>query len=186
MTKSVPKEKKVEKVNRFYPAEDVPKKLHRNKRTRAAKTRASITPGTVVVLLAGRFRGKRVVVLKTLASGLLLVSGPFKVNGVPLRRVDQAYVVATQTKVDIGKVAVPDHVNDEYFKRTQKARKQKTEGEFFEEKKEKKVLPEDRKADQKAVDAALIAAVKGVPHLQDYLHAKFSLTNGQYPHLMQF
>ena len=89
----------VTKGSRFYPAEDVPKPLVNRKHAHPAKLRSSLQPGTVVILLAGRFRGKRAVFLKQLASGLLLVSGPFAVSGVPLRRVNQAYVIATSTKV---------------------------------------------------------------------------------------
>lgn len=97
-----------EKAPRLYPADDVKVHSKRAKTLRKAGLRSSITPGTVAILLAGRFKGKRVVVLAQLPSGLLLVTGPFKVNGVPLRRVNQAYIIATSTKVTLPLPPLPE------------------------------------------------------------------------------
>ena len=105
------KEAKITKSTRWYPAEDAPEPRQKGPRQPAKSARKSITPGTILILLAGRFRGKRVVFLKQLESGLLLVTGPYKINGVPLRRVNQAYVIATSTKVDISSVQVRRHSN---------------------------------------------------------------------------
>ncbi|XVE96117.1 hypothetical protein REPUB_Repub02eG0193600 [Reevesia pubescens] len=175
-----------EKPPKFYPADDVRKPLLNKRKPKPTKLRASITPGTVLILLAGRFMGKRVVFLKQLPSGLLLVTGPFKINGVPLRRVNQSYVIATSTKVDISGVNV-EKFDDKYFAKEVEMKKKKGEGEFFEaEKEDKKKLPDDKKEDQKAVDASLIKSIEGVPDLKAYLAARFSLKSGMKPHELVF
>eukprot|EP01137_Pigoraptor_chileana_P009314 Opistho-2@57356 len=171
---------------RFYETDDVSKPLPNRKNVTPAKLRSSITPGTVLVLLAGRFRGRRVVFLKQLPSGLLLVNGPFKVNGVPLRRVNQSFVIATSTKVDISGVKVNEKLTDDYFRRPKQDKKKKSAGEFLEKTEEKKVVADSRKADQKEADKALLEIVKKQPLLAAYLGSRFSLKQGQFPHELKF
>merc|ERR1719159_1722812 len=140
---------------------------------KAPKLRASIKAGQVVILLQGQFRGKHAIVLKQLEkSGMLLVSGPYGLNGVPLRRVNQRYVIATSQNVNVAGVDV-SNVTDEYFKRAAEKK-----GEFS-EKSAKPVVSSARKATQKAVDAALTKAIGGDAIFKKYLRSKFALSNSQ-------
>ena len=176
------------KVGKYYAPDDVTVRKKRNHKPKSAKLRASITTGTVLILLAGRHRGKRVVFLKQMPSGLLLVTGPFKTNGVPVRRVNQAYVIATSTKVEgiDSAVAAVNDKDDSYFKRSAQPVDDK-EQEFLDAGKVPAVsIADDRKALQTAVDNVVSAAVAKVDKLNDYLHARFSLSKGDAPHEMVF
>jgi large subunit ribosomal protein L6e len=99
-----------------------------------AKPRASLAPGSILIILAGRFRGKRVVLLKHLKEGTLLVTGPFKINGVPLRRVNARYVIATSHKIDlkgIDEKVLEKVAGADYFTKDKASEKKKSEEAFF-------------------------------------------------------
>jgi len=125
-----------------------------------------------------------VIGLKQLQSGLLLVTGPYKINGVPLRRINQAYVLSTSTRIDVSKIDV-SAIDDAFFAKSIQSKTAKKED--FLGKEEKKVeLPAIRKTEQARVDGALKPLIAAIPTLSHYLNAKFTLTNGQKPHLLKF
>ncbi|ODV88172.1 hypothetical protein CANARDRAFT_193840 [[Candida] arabinofermentans NRRL YB-2248] len=170
---------------KWYAAETAPVAKQTRKSSRPQKLRASLVPGTVLILLAGRFRGKRVVYLKNLEDNTLLVSGPFKINGVPLRRVNARYVIATSTTVsleglDLAKFDVA------YFAKEKSTKSSKSEKEFFGEGAAKNEIKAERIEDQKVVDKALISELKKTPYLKQYLASTFSLKSGDKPHAMKF
>ena len=123
------------------------------------------------------------------------ISGPFKVNGCPMRRINQRYLLATSTKVDVSSVKIADKINDAYFRRARKDRRantgagKKEGGDIFEAKKETYKASDERKQDQADVDKQVLAAIKkhkdGVA-LKQYLRHNFALSKGQYPHQMVF
>lgn len=175
---------------------DLPTKRYARKR--AAKslfknhkryTRSSLVRGKVLILLAGRHKGKRVVLLKVLKTGLLLVTGPFELNGCPLRRIAQNYVIATKTRLNLKKLRLPQHINDRYFRRVLPPKEKRGERDIFAKKEFKYVASEQRKADQKTVDKAVLEAVKSHKEgklVRRYLKSQFALRSNQYPHRMLF
>ncbi|XP_058791081.1 large ribosomal subunit protein eL6 [Phymastichus coffea] len=151
--------------------------------------RQTLVPGTILILLAGPHKGKRVVFLKQLKSGLLLVTGPFLINACPLRRINQIYVIATSTRIDMSGVKLPEHINDQYFKRKRDKRAKKEEGDIFAKKQEKYQPSEQKKSDQKIIDQLVVEAIKkntDKKALFAYLASMFGLRSSQYPHRMKF
>jgi len=182
-----------QKASKYYPAEDESQPKKTRKSIRPYKPRASLQPGTVLILLAGRFRGKRVVLLKVLDQGVLLVTGPFKVNGVPLRRVNSRYVIATKTSVPLDGIdngILERAAGADYFKRDRKADKKGSEEAFFKqsqgEKVQKKEVSKTRAEDQKKVDDVLLKTIRKERFLNEYLKAQFALRSGDRPHEMVF
>ncbi|KAK7923190.1 50S ribosomal protein L6e [Apiospora marii] len=179
-----------QKAQKWYPADDEAQPKAVRKTVRAWAPRSTLQPGTVLILLAGRFRGKRVVLLKNLEQGVLLVTGPFKINGVPLRRVNSRYVIATSYKIDLSGLdskKVDEIASEKYFARDRTAEKAGEEAFFKQgEKPQKKEISSSRAADQKTVDKALIASIKKVDMLASYLASSFSLRKGDKPHEMKW
>ena len=178
----------LKQTKNWYPVTDKKTRTARKcKVPKPTKLRASITPGTVLILLAGRFRGRRVIFLKQLKSGLLLVTGPYKLNGVPLKRVNQAYVIATKTKVTIGKIAALDKIEDDFFKKVPIKRNEMGEIILPKDDKEKQSrVTEPRRTAQNNVDTEVKKAVDGTPYLKEYLRNRFALKNGQQVHNLVF
>jgi len=192
-TTTPPTKRVIHKCPRFYPADIKPRPLPGVHVNKPQKLRASITPGTVLIVLAGRYRGRRVVFLKQLKSGALLVTGPYKVNGVPLRRINQAYVIATSTKIgDISGVDLSGIEDSIWVKKQSKKHHNKLRiASFFPANKSKR---REEKAEflktfkdlQKKVDAGLLPLIKQTPLLREYMESHFALSNGQYPHAIKF
>merc|ERR1712086_766071 len=174
----------------WYPADNVAR-ANRTKVQKAPKLRSGLEAGRVLILLSGRFRGKRVVMLKRLDSGLLLVTGPHKVNGVPLKRVNQVYTMTTSTKVPLAGVDV-SKVTDATFGRAHRNQGYRACAKFGAEKAANSVSAE-RLALQKSVDSAIAANLKkaeakgpSAVQVRSYLAARFSLTKNDKPHAMKF
>ncbi|GIX65285.1 ribosomal protein RPL6 [Babesia caballi] len=174
------------------------------------KIRPSLKPGTVLILLSGSYKGKRVVLLKVFReSGLLLVTGPFLFNGVPLRRVNPRYVIATSTNIfEMAEVDGPQckaaveeavaSLTDASFGKTKEAKmaefkerkkRNKKDAMFVDNAEAEKVAEETKqmlRQKQDKVDGVLSPFLKRSEILCRYLKTRFTLRSGMYPHKLKF
>uniref|UniRef100_A0A183SNU4 Large ribosomal subunit protein eL6 n=1 Tax=Schistocephalus solidus TaxID=70667 RepID=A0A183SNU4_SCHSO len=169
-----------------------------SKGVRRWKLRASLRkPGTVVILLAGRHRGKRAVCVGRHAhSGLLLITGPYSINGIPVRRVHPDYVLATKTVIRLSNFHIPKRLHSKtYFARSKPNRKDllmKAAETIFVDKASEETaykVSDERKKDQIAIDKQVLKAIRQSPSrklLLAYLKSTFSLSKHDYPHKMVF
>jgi len=170
----------------------------KKKTNRVPRLRKKLTPGTVVILLAGPCMGRRVIFLKQLQqSGLILTIGPKKANGDSLRRVSQAYVIATSKKVDLSPadLTLLPEVTDEYFEVRKKFKKNKTwktmtkKKEFIATEKEPTFKPHaiyKQNELEYVLNKQIWRCVKRDIPLRYYLNAKFRIMKNSRPHLMKF
>ena len=165
----------------------------------APSGKKTVSAGTVAIMLAGRFRGRHCVVLKNVDAkdkNTLVVSGPYKYNGMPLRRVNRRYIIATSTKVDLSAAdSVISKIDKKTFARAKTEKKAKSASGFLGKKEAKaaaagkKKIPDERVALQKQVDAAVISAIKKDKNgkiLPGYLRSVFTVKPGDVPHRMNF
>jgi large subunit ribosomal protein L6e len=190
--RSLPESRKSEKNSDNPENQTYFKKKKKHKKTFSEKkSSCNLEAGRILILLTGRHRGKRVVFIKQLRqSGLLLVTGPYSINGVPLRRVHQKTTITTSSILPLSEAhfKVPPFVDDSFFCAKTKDKKKSVECvlENAEEKEGEAKVNEERKQLQRQVDEATLESIRSIPFMKDYLSQTFSLSKGQMPHKMNF
>ena len=103
----------------------------------------------------------------------------------PIKRVDQAYVIATKTRLTF-LPSVDAAITDATFKKAASKRFQKFPCSLLPTAENKTKVAAERKALQAALDAQLVPILKKTPMLKSYMATSFSLKKGQSLHAMKF
>ena len=99
-----------------------------NKFSQNKEMTSDLKPGSVLILLSQKLLGKKAILINTTESGLLVVTGPFSINGISLRRVNKKYTMDSGATLDTEKFNSPGLkwnpllFNDEYFKTLAKSK----------------------------------------------------------------
>lgn len=145
----------------------------------------NIKPGTVCILLKGRHAGKRVVFLRELPSGQLLITGPRKINQVSLTKVSRTFVIATATSIDLGDFKLADAIDEKFLGLRKKPKAKDILG-IEQQDKPKECKPKGWKKLKNSINKAVSKRVDAVPDMRSYLSTLFTLRKGEYPHEMKF
>jgi len=190
-SKSVAKEgsKDAKKANK--------RKISQKYCARIPKLRASLKPGTVLILLKGHHQAKRVILLHKFNSGLLLVTGPKKINGCPVMRVHPKHVIATSERLQLPEVTLKKcqkikenslkcHVVPQSTQLSKEEAAKYRAHQILDAKKVKK-----RDARQNKIDESIIKVIDEGDAFKKqllfgYLKTPFSLNTNSKPHLMNF
>jgi ribosomal protein L14E/L6E/L27E len=102
--------------------------FEKSSRKKNKKTFSNLKPGSVLILLSQKLLGKKVILINTTESGLLVVTGPFSLNGISLRRVNKKYTIQSGAELSVENFNSPTLIlnsrlfNDEYFETLAKSK----------------------------------------------------------------
>ncbi|KAH0474345.1 MAG: uncharacterized protein KVP18_003916 [Porospora cf. gigantea A] len=151
-----------------------------------SKVRKSLKPGVVCIILAGPAAGKRVVCLRVLRNGTLVVVGPKSVNGVGLRSINHRYVIATSTVIDVSAVDT-SKFDEAYFSVAKKTKgEKKAERNFLRQGQDPVKDTTQLTQDEDALDKLIAPLVEKTPFMKQYLSSRFRVNKHNVPHRVKF
>eukprot|EP00477_Mikrocytos_mackini_P000576 GAHX01000615.1.p1 GENE.GAHX01000615.1~~GAHX01000615.1.p1 ORF type:complete len:184 (-),score=37.24 GAHX01000615.1:34-585(-) len=145
--------------------------------------------GTIVILLDGKFAGKRAVLLSNRKNGNVLVAGPSSVNGVGLTFIESIKVLGTSVVLDISKVGFDfETINFNDIRISREERRKNwhdSDREFMAEVKNTVDTDKVKELNDK-VNSVLVGEIKKQELLEEYLKDKFGLKAEDKFHAMKF
>ncbi|AEA38705.1 60S ribosomal protein L6B (nucleomorph) [Cryptomonas paramecium] len=78
--------------------------------------------GSIVIISFGKLRGKKAIILRTTKCQMFVISGPFSLNGISIRRIKPGHIITTRNRLDVDSVNTRIF-DDEYFIFLKKSRK---------------------------------------------------------------
>jgi large subunit ribosomal protein L6e len=141
------------------------KKISRKKRYKEKL----LQKGSILILLGKKYNGKKCVFLKYSREGALIVSGPYSINGVPLRRINHKNALQTEININLTGLNI-EFLNDKYFDYLKKS-------DELSSRMQKEKLITLHRIRQKVIDKFLEKEIKKNFFLEFYLKTKSKIKN---------